>query len=198
METVWDTRPFNSMWPTDGSQPFVFSMGDPTGFGHHGDYVFGWEGDSLQRAMDTCTDIGGNPPSCRALTVISDAEINRCTQSVQVNERTTGYLPALPGCNPIQPGPAQATMPASCDAVSTTGGVGGSVPTAPPAPGTTQVPPAPSPCHPLPCPVAPHLPLVHPSLTPHPSSALPSPPSSALRSRPLPCGLADLTVSPRQ
>ncbi|CAA7271097.1 unnamed protein product [Cyclocybe aegerita] len=143
METVWDTRPFNSMWPTDGSQPFVFSMGDPTGYGHHGDYVFGWEGDSLQRAMDTCTDIGGNPPSCRALTVLSDADINRCTQSVQVNERTTGYLPALPGCNPIQPGPAQATMPASCDAVSTTGGIGGSVPTPPPAPGTTQVPPAP-------------------------------------------------------
>jgi hypothetical protein len=31
METVWDTKPFNDpgMWPTDGSQPLVWSMGDP-------------------------------------------------------------------------------------------------------------------------------------------------------------------------
>lgn len=31
MEIMWDTRLFNSaeMWPVDGSQPFVFSMGDP-------------------------------------------------------------------------------------------------------------------------------------------------------------------------
>ena len=28
-ETYWDTREFNSMWPTDGSQPLVLSMGDP-------------------------------------------------------------------------------------------------------------------------------------------------------------------------
>lgn len=29
-EVMWDTRQFNnqSMWPTDGSQPFVYSMGD--------------------------------------------------------------------------------------------------------------------------------------------------------------------------
>lgn len=28
-ETWWDTRPFKDMWPEDGSQPFVLSMGDP-------------------------------------------------------------------------------------------------------------------------------------------------------------------------
>jgi hypothetical protein len=33
-EVAWDTRAFNDPndWPEDGSQPFVFSMGDPTGY----------------------------------------------------------------------------------------------------------------------------------------------------------------------
>ncbi|KAH6884766.1 hypothetical protein BKA70DRAFT_1574799 [Coprinopsis sp. MPI-PUGE-AT-0042] len=76
MEIMWDTRPFNSaeLWPTDGSQPFVFSMGDPTGYGQHADYVFGWEGDSLQRAMDVCTGQDGIPQNCRALTLQTDEE----------------------------------------------------------------------------------------------------------------------------
>ncbi|TFK27413.1 hypothetical protein FA15DRAFT_653675 [Coprinopsis marcescibilis] len=121
-ETVWDTRPFNSMYPTDGSQPFVLSMGDPTGYGHHGDYLFGWEGDSLQRAMDNCLDMFGRPADCKELTLISDEEMNSCTLKPQVDERVEdGYLPALPGCNPIQRGPESATMIKDCTAVSTIG-----------------------------------------------------------------------------
>lgn len=120
-ETSWDTKPFNSMWPADGKQPFILSMGDPTGFGHHGDYIFGWEGDSLQRAMDKCTDIFGRPADCTELTLQTDEEMNQCAQLPRVDEKVESeYLAALPGCNPVQEGPESATLVPGCQAVSTT------------------------------------------------------------------------------
>ncbi|KAJ2918739.1 hypothetical protein MD484_g1659, partial [Candolleomyces efflorescens] len=122
-EIVWDTKIFSDMWPKDGSQPFVLSMGDPTGWGHHGDYLFGWEGDSLQRAMDVCTDISGRPADCASeLTLLTDEEINNCRLPAMVDETVEGeYIAKLPGCNPLQYGPATATMVRDCDAISTTG-----------------------------------------------------------------------------
>ncbi|KAF9522950.1 hypothetical protein CPB83DRAFT_899194 [Crepidotus variabilis] len=122
-EIVWDTRPFNDpeMWPEDGSQPFVFSMGDPYGFGQHADYMFGWEGDSLQRAMSNCTGGTGIPWDCPALTLQDMDVMNTCRQAVKVPEVVEGtYLDKLPGCNPIQDGPQSATMAPNCGAVSTT------------------------------------------------------------------------------
>ncbi|KAJ2934647.1 hypothetical protein H1R20_g1507, partial [Candolleomyces eurysporus] len=123
IEIVWDTRPFNDpeLWPADGSQPFVMSMGDPTGFGQHADYVFGWEGDSLKRAMDVCTAQDGIPTGCSALTVQDTDSMNRCKQAIRVAETTEKqYLEKLPGCNPLQAGPAPATLVANCNAISTT------------------------------------------------------------------------------
>ena len=37
-EITWHTEQFADMWYGDG-QPFVFSFGDPTGYGLHGDFV---------------------------------------------------------------------------------------------------------------------------------------------------------------
>jgi hypothetical protein len=115
-ETVWDTRGFNSMFPKDGSQPFVYSNGDPNGLGHHGDYVFGWKDNSLQTAMDKCTG-GGN--GCTSLTSQTTAQINSCTQKARVMETVDGWLPSLPGCNPVQNGPGRAEPGGNCGATTT-------------------------------------------------------------------------------
>ena len=37
-EVTWDVNDFKDMWP-DNKWPFVFSNGDDTGYGLHGDFV---------------------------------------------------------------------------------------------------------------------------------------------------------------
>jgi len=100
-ETYWDTSPFNdkSMWPTDGSQPFTWSMGDATGYASHGDYVFGWKGDALQRAMDAdcSSDLFSNSINCPTLKTQSLAAGNTCNKPVQMKEPLDGWLPTMPG-----------------------------------------------------------------------------------------------------
>ncbi|KAF2442753.1 hypothetical protein P171DRAFT_363620 [Karstenula rhodostoma CBS 690.94] len=93
-ETIWNTSAFNdaSMWPTDGTQPFVFSMGDPTGYGWHGDYLFGWKGDALQRAMDRYCGT-----DCPVLETQSIEKANTCAKAVVVNETVDGWLGGIPG-----------------------------------------------------------------------------------------------------
>ncbi|KAF2965747.1 hypothetical protein GQX73_g7830 [Xylaria multiplex] len=104
-ETYWDTRPFNNQadWPTDGSQPFVWSFGDKLGYGIHGDYVFGWRGDALQRAMDqNCnSDLFQNKINCNTLKTQSLADANKCTISRKVTDNLDGWLTTLPGDMPI-------------------------------------------------------------------------------------------------
>jgi len=101
-ETMWNTTEFNdkSLWPTDGSQPFVWSMGDNKGYATHGDYVFGWKTDSLQRAMDSScmfTACGNSGGAKGPLTDQTAAQMNKCSVKNTVTEDTEGWLTQLPG-----------------------------------------------------------------------------------------------------
>ncbi|KAB5583572.1 hypothetical protein GE09DRAFT_1079340 [Coniochaeta sp. 2T2.1] len=85
-ETIWDTRQFNNQsdWPEDGPA-FYWSMGDSTGYGTHGDYVFGWKDDSLQRAMDSPCYV-----NCPTLKTQSMTAMNACTVKDVVAEQING------------------------------------------------------------------------------------------------------------
>jgi len=100
-ETYWDTTPFNdkSQWPTDGSQPFVWSFGDATGYGNHADYVFGWKGDALQRAMDAgCnSDLFSSDVKCTTLKQQTITQANTCTKKNVVQDTLNGWVTELPG-----------------------------------------------------------------------------------------------------
>lgn len=100
-ETMWDTSVFKDMWPKDGSQPFVWSHSDDKGVGTHADYLFGWKGDALQRAMDddcffhAC----GSPGMQGILKTQTVEEMNKCSVETMVKEDIgiDGWLSELPG-----------------------------------------------------------------------------------------------------
>jgi hypothetical protein len=87
-EVMWDTTVYNdkSLWPTDGSQPFVYSMGDGTGYGQHGDYLFGWKEGVLQKALDArCS---GN--NCKTLKTQAASVSTACAKKQAVKEPVEG------------------------------------------------------------------------------------------------------------
>ncbi len=119
-EIIWDTGKFADQWYGD-SQPFVWSMGDPTGYGSHGDFAMGWDPDLLQRAVDTCTNDSGRVEDCPEFKLIPDTQAEGCRIEPKIDEPVSGVLSALPGCNPVQKGPGAATPQSDCGATTTIG-----------------------------------------------------------------------------
>ncbi|PVH74652.1 hypothetical protein DL98DRAFT_467571 [Cadophora sp. DSE1049] len=98
-ETMWNTTAFADMWPKDGSQPFVWSYSDSKGYGTHADYLFGWKGDSLQRAMnDSCMfHKCGSPGMQGILKTQTVEEMNKCAVESSVDEDYDSWVDELPG-----------------------------------------------------------------------------------------------------
>ncbi|KAG8704597.1 hypothetical protein FRC09_003442, partial [Ceratobasidium sp. 395] len=114
-EVTWDIHAFASRWAATDGWPFVYSNGDPTGYSWHGSFQNGWDTTALQNAIDKCNNPNdqtgtGNTAACPFLTVAPAATQNKCKIAPEVKEATDGQLAKLPGCNPIQAGPGDATL----------------------------------------------------------------------------------------
>ncbi|KAG8780565.1 hypothetical protein FRC16_003098 [Serendipita sp. 398] len=118
LETYWDTTPYANEW-RNGKSPFVWSMGDPTGYGYHADYMMGWPEATLDQAMKQCTDQGGQVSSCSVISTRSEQDMNDCAIPNRIDEDLDGWITTLPGCNPVQAGPGRATMSSGCGAPTT-------------------------------------------------------------------------------
>ncbi|KAF9458555.1 hypothetical protein BDZ94DRAFT_1270336 [Collybia nuda] len=115
-EITWDVHAFSSRWNagTD-AWPFVYATGDPTGYSWHGDFQNGWDTTALQNAINYCDNPNdqtgsGVTEACRYLTVTSASVANQCKIPPVINEAINGTLARLPGCNPLQMGPGDATF----------------------------------------------------------------------------------------
>jgi hypothetical protein len=101
-EFFYDTSPF-----TDFNR-LVYAMGDPTGYGLHGDFINGWNQTALDLAMTTCTGPDGpQTPDC-SLWVPSlgstGASSSQTVTTPNPNPEPVGLdgpIPTLPGNNPI-------------------------------------------------------------------------------------------------
>ncbi|KAF2740946.1 hypothetical protein EJ04DRAFT_111338 [Polyplosphaeria fusca] len=95
-EVIFETKAFNAAadWPEDSSQPFRWSFGDEKGFGNHGDYVFGWKDDALQKIMDEACYV-----NCKTMRTQTIDQMNSCSVDSFVNEDVgdNNWLASIPG-----------------------------------------------------------------------------------------------------
>ncbi|KAF2175975.1 hypothetical protein K469DRAFT_608818 [Zopfia rhizophila CBS 207.26] len=86
-EIMYDTSGFaNPDYYKNGKQPLVYSFGDTTGYGAHGDYLFGWKGDALQRGMDALGKTCGSEYCDQVLKIQAGKDAIACTKAQQAKE----------------------------------------------------------------------------------------------------------------
>lgn len=133
IEFWYDIAQFDGQYSAD-SVPWVLSNGDPTGFGFHADFLNGWEKGVLEKAT---AQTGGCNCGCGCgqtemeqcfgaenVNKNEDTEFQQCSVMGANSAEAAPVLDTLPGCNPIQSGPADATAASGpgCTAAPVAGG----------------------------------------------------------------------------
>lgn len=100
-ETIWNTQDFK-----DDSGQFVFSNGDPTGYGYHADFIAAWDDGVQEQVRDSsqCTGLSssGEIGDCPVFNGHTQSKEEALACKLQLNnsildEITEGVLDALPG-----------------------------------------------------------------------------------------------------
>ncbi|OAG04915.1 uncharacterized protein CC84DRAFT_809205 [Paraphaeosphaeria sporulosa] len=115
IEFWWDVKAFDGQYSANDN-PWVLAQGDPTGFGMHADFKNGWAKGVLAKATSDdgyCNcGCGCGDDQMRecfgAENVNNDADISTCAAKSAFADEA-GVVEKLPGCNPIQEGPGEAT-----------------------------------------------------------------------------------------
>lgn len=100
IEVYWNTPLFDDYWTPDGkTQPFILSSGDATGFSSHGDFISGWDQDTLQTIIDTC-DAGDSgmdkcPQIPGGLNDVNDCKIEPAFGSILQTGEIISDLPVV-------------------------------------------------------------------------------------------------------
>jgi len=108
-ETIWNTNAFKGQ-----AGQFVWSNGDPTGDGYHADFMNGWNIDTLQAAINQCTNPSGRVEDCPvfANSLQTEAEQGQCkvddVPKILKADDCAGPAKGLCGNVPIQYGPGYA------------------------------------------------------------------------------------------
>ncbi|KAG7093489.1 hypothetical protein E1B28_007163 [Marasmius oreades] len=133
-EVTWNVDAFTGRWQESDGWPFVYvslmislpishlvdashrtTLSRLPGYSWHGDFQNGWDVNVFQEAIDECNNpnddtINGVADACKYFTMIPAATAKSCQLAPVVNEAVNGTLSKLPGCNPIQTGPGDATL----------------------------------------------------------------------------------------
>lgn len=124
IEFWYDISSFNGQY-SSSSSPWVLSNGDPTGYGMHADFLNGWEKGVLGKATAEtggcncgCGCGNNEMKTCFGANNVNDESDSNFKQCSASTSDSVAKVDKLPGCNPIQSGPARATVAsgAGCDA----------------------------------------------------------------------------------
>jgi len=101
-EVYYNTPLFANQWTTgQGKQPFVLANGDPTGYSLHGDFISGWDVETLQQIIDNCDAGDSGMDKCPGLIGGLNDPSTTCNINSPIDEVVSGSMSALPGNNPL-------------------------------------------------------------------------------------------------